>query len=146
MNALWVSDDPIVVKASEHSGDPDLVLCHRPQRFGNPYVSGAKVTAQSVITWLSQSILEDVITLDWIEENLPQAFRAIAKGEYLNRTKAISLFVEYWTHIREVGLVTDEEVLALRGKKLGCFCTPKDCHLDMIVGDYILTKRSKGVS
>jgi len=37
-----------------------------------------------------------------------------------------------WQEIKE-GRITKEELLKLDGKRLGCYCKPKNCHGDIIV-------------
>lgn len=43
---------------------------------------------------------------------------------------------KYEQHLREQlrqGVIKKEELLALEGKRLGCFCKPAACHGDVIV-------------
>jgi len=49
------------------------------------------------------------------------------------RKEVIEKFRIYlWKQIKE-GKITKEELIALDGKKLGCYCSPKECHGDVIV-------------
>lgn len=54
-------------------------------------------------------------------------------GKTLTREESLA---RYETHIREIinkDPAKKEELLALRGKNLGCWCKPKSCHADVIV-------------
>jgi hypothetical protein len=49
------------------------------------------------------------------------------------REKVIEDFRRYlWEEIK-TGKITKEELLALDGKRLGCYCHPKKCHGDVLV-------------
>lgn len=52
-------------------------------------------------------------------------------GEY-SRTECIRLFKEYFLKRIEKDEVFRTAVLALQGKRLGCFCKPRACHGDVI--------------
>jgi hypothetical protein len=49
------------------------------------------------------------------------------------REVAISLFKSYFHRRIKIDPVFRLRVLALRGKSLGCYCKPQDCHGDVIV-------------
>lgn len=52
----------------------------------------------------------------------------------LGRLKAIELYHEhYLPALRREGKVTDEFLLSLHGKTLGCSCCPNACHGDKLV-------------
>ena len=49
------------------------------------------------------------------------------------RPEVIEMYKMYiWKKIRS-GEVTIQNLLALDGKRLGCFCSPKQCHGDVLV-------------
>lgn len=50
-----------------------------------------------------------------------------------DRKKAIKLYENYFLEKIEVDAEFKQKVLALRSKKLGCFCKPLACHGDIIV-------------
>ena len=59
-----------------------------------------------------------------------------------DRERVIEQFRKYlWEQI-EAGVVTKDELRALDGKRLGCFCAPKACHGDVIVAAIEWSKRS----
>lgn len=49
-----------------------------------------------------------------------------------NRKRCIQLFENYFLERVEVDEEFKQKVLALRGKKLGCYCKPAPCHGDVI--------------
>jgi hypothetical protein len=54
-------------------------------------------------------------------------------GKTLTREESLA---RYETHIREIinkDPAKKEELLALRGKNLGCWCKPESCHADVLV-------------
>jgi hypothetical protein len=54
-------------------------------------------------------------------------------GEYGAREEVIELYkMHLWKQIKQ-GKITREDLLALDGKRLGCFCKPQACHGDVIV-------------
>ena len=54
-------------------------------------------------------------------------------GEHGTREEVIELYREVlWAQLK-LGLVKKEDLLALDGKRLGCFCKPQACHGDVIV-------------
>lgn len=66
------------------------------------------------------------------------------KGKYLVQTReeAIRQYKGYlWGRMKR-GEVTEEMLLELDGKRLGCFCKPKSCHGDVIVAavNYVKNK------
>jgi len=52
------------------------------------------------------------------------------------RSRAIALFKDYFYDRLKKDSEFMDRVLALRGKRLGCFCKPKDCHGD-IIAEYL---------
>ncbi len=62
------------------------------------------------------------------------------------REKAIALFRDYFYNRLKIDPVFAEEINKLKGKILGCFCSPKKCHGDIIVEylNYEETKRDLG--
>lgn len=48
------------------------------------------------------------------------------------RENSIAKFNEYFLKRVEGDWKFKEEVLKLKGKRLGCFCKPKPCHVDII--------------
>lgn len=58
-----------------------------------------------------------------------------------NRDLNIRNYEQYlWKKI-ETGEIKESELLALDGKRLGCFCKPKRCHGDIIVNAMEIIKR-----
>lgn len=54
-------------------------------------------------------------------------------SEHKNRDQVIEEYRKYlWKQI-QTGGITIGELLELDGKRLGCFCKPKNCHGDVIV-------------
>lgn len=49
------------------------------------------------------------------------------------REENIRRFREYFAHRIETDPEFRQRVLALRGKRLGCFCAPRPCHGDVYV-------------
>jgi len=59
-----------------------------------------------------------------------------------DRERVIEQFRKYlWEQIK-AGVITKDELRALDGKRLGCFCKPKACHGDVIVAAIEWSKRS----
>jgi hypothetical protein len=56
--------------------------------------------------------------------------RSTARGEV--RDEVIRAHAEWFRKRVSSDLVFMGQVLALRGKRLGCFCKPKSCHADVI--------------
>lgn len=52
------------------------------------------------------------------------------------RTRVLKLFEEYFLHRMYADAEFNRRVLALKGKTLGCFCSPKRCHGE-IIADWI---------
>lgn len=48
----------------------------------------------------------------------------------------IERYREYLLDQLSTGVITVQDFLDLKGKRLGCFCKPKDCHGDVIVEIY----------
>lgn len=49
------------------------------------------------------------------------------------RQEAVEKYRKTLWELIEYGLITKEMLLELDGKRLACFCKPKDCHGDVIV-------------
>ena len=50
-----------------------------------------------------------------------------------DRARVIEAYRKFlWQEIK-AGRISKDELLALDGKRLGCFCAPKPCHGDVIV-------------
>ena len=50
-----------------------------------------------------------------------------------DRARVIETYRKFlWQEIK-AGRISKDELLALDGKRLGCFCAPKPCHGDVIV-------------
>lgn len=56
--------------------------------------------------------------------------------KHTNRDIAIKFFKDYFYNRIETDPEFKEEVLKLKGKKLGCYCKPKSCHGD-IIAEYL---------
>jgi hypothetical protein len=50
-----------------------------------------------------------------------------------NRAEVIEQYKEYIYTMWDTETLTDEEILKLKGKRLGCFCKPAHCHGDILV-------------
>ena len=50
-----------------------------------------------------------------------------------DRNAVISNYKERFVKLRKDGFITDTELLALEGKRLGCYCAPLACHGDVLV-------------
>lgn len=48
------------------------------------------------------------------------------------RTRVISLYRKHFANLRNSGIITDQMLIDLQDKKLGCYCKPKACHGDLI--------------
>jgi hypothetical protein len=48
------------------------------------------------------------------------------------REEAVAAYKEYLWHQMKEGFVTPDDLRALHGKRLGCFCAPQACHGDVI--------------
>ena len=59
-----------------------------------------------------------------------------------NRDKVLKRYRQYFLRRIYVDHVFRRKVLALKGKRLGCFCKPKDCHGDIIV-EWLNRKETK---
>jgi hypothetical protein len=53
-------------------------------------------------------------------------------GTHGTRDEVIEMYGEYLAKQIMDGKVTVEQLQALHGKRLGCFCKPKSCHGDKI--------------
>jgi Domain of unknown function (DUF4326) len=53
-------------------------------------------------------------------------------GNEISREDAVQKFQEYFTERIEKDSEFRRRVLALKGRRLGCFCKPKACHGDVI--------------
>lgn len=53
-------------------------------------------------------------------------------GKDGDREEVITKYKSYlWKEIR-LGRITNKDLQELKGKRLGCFCKPKECHGDVI--------------
>ncbi len=53
-------------------------------------------------------------------------------GDGISREDAVKTFQRYFVERIEKDTEFKRRVLALKGKRLGCFCKPKACHGDVI--------------
>lgn len=53
--------------------------------------------------------------------------------EKMTRDDVLRLYKEHLENEIRTGKITREEILALKGKTLGCWCSPEPCHGDIIV-------------
>ena len=51
----------------------------------------------------------------------------------LSRAQAISLYKQYIIGEILEGNIARDDILAMRGKRLGCWCAPLPCHGDVLV-------------
>ena len=86
-----------------------------PSKWGNPYVVGQTLTKQQL----------DAIA-PYAERFRPHV------GKNIKRGMATELFHASLECRIEKGELTAADFRPLVGKKLGCFCKPKDCHGDVI--------------
>jgi hypothetical protein len=56
-----------------------------------------------------------------------------AKWKVSSREEAIQKYKDYILNEIEVGNISIKDLKDLVGKRLGCFCKPKDCHGDFLV-------------
>jgi hypothetical protein len=54
-------------------------------------------------------------------------------GDGISREEAVKRFQRYFVERTEKEPEFERRILALKGKRLGCFCKPKACHGDVIV-------------
>lgn len=139
---------PVVIsKFGKYGNDvpKEVVNIMRPSRFGNPFPSGTRLCFQDLQKACSLIGLfpkKGAMTVKWLETTFPGIAHIIqVRGGSLSRSDAIECFREWWGVVRAEGLVTDVEILALEGKELGCCCKPKRCHGDVLVDDFIRTKK-----
>lgn len=62
-------------------------------------------------------------------------------SEIHQRSATIACFKQYFYNRLEIDIEFKNRILELRGKRLGCFCKPKECHGDVIV-DYLNNLRA----
>lgn len=98
-----------------------------PGRFGNPFRVGG-VRPHELMLWVTEQpdIPREVYNLfllcwdtEWAEE--------------LNRADPIRAFEMYLEARVTVDPVWRADLLALQGLRLGCWCKPRRCHVDIIV-------------
>jgi Domain of unknown function (DUF4326) len=65
-------------------------------------------------------------------------------GNGISREDAVKGFQEYFTERIEKDTEFKRRVLALKGKRLGCFCKPKACHGD-VIADWLNKMEQKEV-
>ena len=64
-------------------------------------------------------------------------------GEDGDRNQVIRKYRVYlWNRIR-LGKTSISDVLSLEGKRLGCFCSPKPCHGDVLVNAFNFFKEKE---
>lgn len=56
----------------------------------------------------------------------------MAERSQAERDRVVKAYEVDFNAAREQGIITDEMLIALKGKRLGCFCAPKRCHGDVI--------------
>lgn len=54
-------------------------------------------------------------------------------GEHGTRDEVIEMYRKYLWGLIKNDAITNEHLLELDGKRLGCFCKPQACHGDVIV-------------
>lgn len=54
-------------------------------------------------------------------------------GYFGNPHRTVAEFKDYFSHRIGCDPVFKQAVEGLRGKRLGCFCAPKPCHVDVYV-------------
>lgn len=64
-------------------------------------------------------------------------------GEDGTREEVIYKFKKLLWNLMKSGSISDDDLLELDGKRLGCFCKPQDCHGDVIVQavEYVKQRR-----
>lgn len=65
-------------------------------------------------------------------------------GSGISREDAVQKFQKYFTERIQKDSEFKRRVLALTGKRLGCFCKPKACHGD-VIADWLNKKEQKEV-
>jgi hypothetical protein len=55
------------------------------------------------------------------------------KLQYMSREESIKRYVTYFYNRIKNDAEFKARILELKGKRLGCFCTPEKCHGDIIV-------------
>ena len=65
-------------------------------------------------------------------------------GSGISREDAVQKFQKYFTERIQKDSEFKRRVLALTGKRLGCFCKPKPCHGD-VIADWLNKKEQKEV-
>ena len=54
-------------------------------------------------------------------------------GKDGDRNEVIRKYKERFEKLREEGFITNRDLIRLRGLRLGCYCSPKPCHGDVLV-------------
>ena len=54
-------------------------------------------------------------------------------GEYVSREEVIDAYKEWFYTYKDIDLSFERAVKDLKGKILGCWCTPLPCHGDVII-------------
>lgn len=76
----------------------------------------------------------DTIPMDAVYVGRPSSFGNPFKvGQHGNRGECIELYVK-WINLTAQEELRDRMYKELRGKDLVCYCTPKACHADIILG------------
>jgi hypothetical protein len=66
-----------------------------------------------------------------VEEKM-DTLATLSVGNRISREQAVKSFQKYFNERIEKDSEFKRRVLALKGKRLGCFCKPKACHGDVI--------------
>lgn len=61
--------------------------------------------------------------------NLPET-KALYKTN--SREESIEKYKPYLWHQMKEGFITHDMLRGLKGKRVSCYCKPKDCHLDVV--------------
>ena len=68
------------------------------------------------------------------ENDVPSGFgNPFIIGEHGDRDAVLEKYIHYFEGRMRADPVFKQKVLALKGKKLGCYCKPESCHGDVIV-------------
>lgn len=87
---------------------------------------------------------KDTLLLNKYRDQLPPHAEYIGRGskwgnpypigtQWGNRDQVCNLFEEYFKNQYESGRISEEELAALHGKPLVCFCAPARCHGETIM-------------
>lgn len=68
--------------------------------------------------------------------HVSSAFRnpySIDRRRFISREEAVRRYEDYLRLSLSTGDVTIEDLSALKGKRLGCWCKPEPCHGDVLI-------------